>query len=67
MSATSRLGNVQAALVQQGVKDVKFFFAFSPRKSTSEVANDAAKLLGSYVNGACKEVKMFDPKVAPSE
>jgi hypothetical protein len=67
MSAKERLQEVQTALEKRGVRDVKFFFAFSPRKATSEVANDAAKLLGSYLDGKIKSVKMFDPKFAPSK
>lgn len=59
MSATAKLQEVQAELVERGVKDVKFFFVFSPLKATSEVANDAAKLLSSYLKGKYKVVKAY--------
>ena len=59
MEATNRLDDVQAALTQHGVRDVKFFFGAPSSHLPSDVKSEAAYLLEQYVAGNYKSIS-FD-------
>lgn len=61
-ASTSKLQDVQAALVERGVEDVKFFLALSEQTTLDEVANDAASLLRDHLDGKCTPVKEIGDK-----
>ena len=60
MDANERLNNAQSALTQRGVRDVKFFF--DPQAGSalpSDVKNDAANVLDSFLRGEAKAMPSF--------
>lgn len=59
MEATNRLNNVQAALTERGVRDVKFFFdEAASSQLPSTVKAEAAYLLEQYLAGKYKEIDL---------
>jgi lysophospholipase L1-like esterase len=56
MSAKERLQDLQTALNQRGVQDVKFFFVGTNDIPTSHVAADVEAALQSYISGRVQEM-----------
>lgn len=66
MNASERLQNVQAALTDRGVRDVKFFFDESASgKLPSDVKSEAEFLLGQFLNGETKVISDFNNEELP--
>lgn len=59
MSAKNRLDNVQAALVERGVKDVKFFVGRRREVAPSKMAADVAVACEAYLAGRYKKSEPF--------
>ena len=59
MSAKERLQVLQAALVERGVRDVKFLFSLDAYTSVNKVASDVADVLEAVQQGR------FTPHVEP--
>lgn len=53
MSATERLAQVQTALNERGVKDVKFYFSTEALGTLSQAVDSATLVLEAYVQDKC--------------
>jgi hypothetical protein len=58
--STNSLQAVQAKLGEQGVRDVKFFFDVNTTVYPSEVKEEAAVLLGKFLNGETTAFTTFN-------
>lgn len=58
-NAKERLQKLQAALVQRGVKDVKFFATFGSETSAHELASDVAEVLEAVEAGRARKIANF--------
>lgn len=63
MSESKRLADVQAALVQRGVKDVKFFIQQGSERPLSAVKNDAAAMLEAFIDNRTMKMPAFNDSV----
>lgn len=65
--ANERLREMQSALTERGVTDVKFCFSLGlAQKPSSEVSNSVADFLDSYLKGRSKVVdKIGDAPIKP--
>lgn len=67
MNASERLDNVDSALAERGVRDVKFFFDASAFSTlASDVKKDVAYMLEQYVAGNTRDINDFSHEVLPA-
>lgn len=59
MSAKERLDKVQAALLERGVKDVKFFFSNEALGTLTKAAEGASMVLEAYLEGRCTRAEQY--------
>lgn len=64
MSANNRLQNMQSALEQRGLRDVKFCFSLTLNATpASAVASSVADFLDAYLKSRFKEVERIGDSV----
>ncbi|MDN7805429.1 hypothetical protein [Burkholderia gladioli] len=65
MSANERMSRVEAALANQGVRDVKFFFNVAASgEPSSEVSNRIANVLEQYLAGNVSKMDALGDAIA---
>lgn len=59
MSATDRLAELQRALTERGVKDVKFYFSSEALGTLSQAVESASMVLEAFLQGQCTRADKY--------